>query len=200
MCSAFSWHQEPILEIGSFHGIFGLEFRACAGNCKSTKWENAFIAFSTNNMRWKPNLTVAAVIERDGRFLTVEEQTADGLMLNQPAGHLERGETLTAAVIREVMEESAHPFTPAFLVGVYHWPDRDKDVTYLRFAFGGSAGTAIAGRALDHGIARALWLSRDELAAARLRHRSPYVLACVDDYLAGRRFPLDLVRHFEDAR
>jgi 8-oxo-dGTP pyrophosphatase MutT (NUDIX family) len=150
-------------------------------------------------MRWKPNVTVAAVAERGGRFLIVEEQTAGGLMLNQPAGHLEQGETLAEAVRREALEETAHPFTPDFLVGVYHWPDQDKDITYLRFAFGGSAGAAIAGRALDEGIVRALWMSRDELAAARPRHRSPYVLACVDDYLAGRRFPLDLVRNFEGA-
>lgn len=157
-------------------------------------------AYPAKNMRWKPNLTVAAVIERDGRFLTVEEQSADGLMLNQPAGHLERGETLIEAVAREVMEESAHAFTPGFLIGVYHWPDVARDVTYLRFAFGGSAGEAVAGRALDQGIERVLWLSREELAAARSRHRSPYVLACVDDYLAGRRFALDLLRHFGDLR
>ncbi len=154
---------------------------------------------SNNNMRWKPNVTVAAVIERGGRFLLVEEHTPYGLMLNQPAGHLERGETLAQAAEREVMEETAHPFTPEFLVGVYHWPDQGTDTTYLRFAFGGGAGAALAGRALDQGIVRALWLSRDELAAERSRHRSPYVLACVDDYLAGRRFPLALVRHFGDA-
>lgn len=148
-------------------------------------------------MRWKPNVTVAAVIERDGRFLIIEEQTEGGLMLNQPAGHLERGESLTAAVVREVREEAAHPFAPEFLVGIYHWPDAGSDITYLRFAFGGTAGIAIAGRALDQGIVRVLWLSRAELAQARARHRSPYVLACVDDYLAGRRVALDLVRHYE---
>jgi 8-oxo-dGTP pyrophosphatase MutT (NUDIX family) len=96
-------------------------------------------------MRWKPNVTVAAVIERDGRFLIIEEQTEGGLMLNQPAGHLERGESLTAAVVREVREEAAHPFAPEFLVGIYHWPDAGSDITYLRFAFGGTAGIAIAG-------------------------------------------------------
>ena len=147
-------------------------------------------------MRWKPNLTVAAVIERDGRFLIVEERTEDGLMLNQPAGHLERGETLAQAVTREVLEESAYSFTPEFIVGVYHWPNEAADVTYMRFAFGGTAGMRTEGRALDAGIMRALWMSRDELAASQERHRSPYVLACVDDYLAGRHFPLDLVRHF----
>jgi len=147
-------------------------------------------------MRWKPNVTVAAVVEQDGRFLLIEEQTEDGLMLNQPAGHLERGESLPAAAAREALEESAHPFTPEYLIGIYHWPDESKDVTYMRFAFGGALGAPLAGRALDVGIVRTVWLSRDEIAASRARHRSPYVLACVDDYLAGRRFPLDLVRHF----
>jgi len=147
-------------------------------------------------MRWKPNVTVAAVIERDGRFLLIEEQAEDGLRLNQPAGHLERGETLLEAVARETLEESAHAFAPRFLVGVYHWPNEPKDVTYMRFAFGGELGATQAGRVLDTGIVRTVWMSRDEVAASRDRHRSPYVLACVDDYLAGRRFPLDLVRHF----
>ena len=147
-------------------------------------------------MRFKPNVTVAAVIEQGGRFLLIEEQADDGLKLNQPAGHLERGETLVSAVAREALEEAARPFTPEFLVGIYHWPNQPKDVTYMRFAFGGTAGEEIAGRALDTGILRTVWMSRDEVAASRERHRSPYVLACVDDYLAGRRFPLDLVRHF----
>lgn len=150
-------------------------------------------------MRWKPNVTVAAVIEREGRFLMIEEETEGGRMLNQPAGHLEQGETLAQAVAREVLEESAHPFTPEYLVGIYHWPNEVGGTTYMRFAFGGVAGAAIAGRVLDAGIVRAFWISRDEIAASRARHRSPYVLACVDDYLAGRRFPLDLVRHFGGA-
>ena len=147
-------------------------------------------------MRFKPNVTVAAVIEQDGKFLLIEENIEGRLMLNQPAGHLERGETLAQAVAREALEESAHPFTPQFLVGVYHWPNEPKDVTYLRFAFGGAAGPQQAGRVLDTGIVRTLWMTREEVAASRARHRSPYVLACVDDYLAGRRFPLELVRNF----
>ena len=147
-------------------------------------------------MRFKPNVTVAAVIERDGRFLLIEEESEGELKLNQPAGHLERGETLVQAVAREALEESAHPFTPQFLVGIYHWPNEPRDITYMRFAFGGAVGEAVAGQKLDAGIVRTLWLTRDEVAVSQARHRSPYVLACVDDYLAGRRFPLDLVRHF----
>ena len=147
-------------------------------------------------MRWKPNVTVAAVIERDGKFLLIEEHTDEGLMLNQPAGHLERGETLAAAAAREALEESAHPFTPDFLVGVYYWPNERQDITYMRFAFGGTVQEQIPGRALDTGIVRTVWMSRDEVAASRARHRSPYVLTCVDDHLAGRRFPLDLVRNY----
>ena len=147
-------------------------------------------------MRFKPNVTVAAVIERAGRFLLIEEESEGELKLNQPAGHLERGETLVQAAAREALEESAHPFTPEFLVGIYHWPNKPRDITYMRFAFGGAAGEALAGQQLDTGIVRTLWLTRDEVAASQARHRSPYVLACVDDYLAGRRFPLDLVRHF----
>jgi len=147
-------------------------------------------------MRWKPNVTVAAVIERDGKFLLVEEQTDTGLMLNQPAGHLERGETLVAAVAREALEETARPFTPSFLVGIYQWPDPAQEVTYMRFAFCGSAGEPAPGRALDSGIVRTLWMTRDEIFASRVRHRSAYVLACVDDYLAGQRHPLGLLRHY----
>jgi len=148
------------------------------------------------HMRFKPNVTVAAIIEQGGKFLLVEEEIDGVLMLNQPAGHLERGETLAQAVAREALEESAHPFTPQFLVGIYHWPNEPKDITYLRFAFGGSAAALVAGRALDAGIVRTVWMTREEVAASAARHRSPYVLACVDDYLAGRRFPLELVRHF----
>jgi 8-oxo-dGTP pyrophosphatase MutT (NUDIX family) len=147
-------------------------------------------------MRWKPNVTVAAVIERDGKFLLVEEETDAGLMLNQPAGHLERGETLVAAVAREAIEETARSFTPEFLVGIYQWPDPAQDVTYMRFAFCGRVGEPEPGRALDTGIVRTLWMSRDEIHASRARHRSAYVLACVDDYLAGQRHPLGLLQHY----
>jgi 8-oxo-dGTP pyrophosphatase MutT (NUDIX family) len=145
---------------------------------------------------WKPSVTVAAIIERDGRFLLIEEHTSEGVRLNQPAGHLDPHESLEQAVVREVMEESAHDFTPHALVGMYlsryRSTRRGTDVTYLRFTFCGEAGAAYD-RPLDTGIIRTLWMTRDEMAACQERHRSPIVLQGVDDYLAGKRTPLDLL-------
>lgn len=146
--------------------------------------------------RWKPNVTVAAVIEQDGRFLLVEEQTADGLRFNQPAGHLDQGESLIAAVIREAREETAHHFVPESLVGIYQYPRPQGDITYLRFAFAGRATGFDPDLVLDTGIVRALWLTYDEILACRERHRSQMVLACIDDYRAGQRYALDLIHHF----
>ena len=146
---------------------------------------------------WKPNVTVAAVVAREDRFLLVEEETVDGLRFNQPAGHLEPNESLVDAAARETLEETAHPFAPGWLVGIYQWSRPDGELTYLRFAFGGQAGECVAGRALDTGIIRALWLTREEIVACRPRHRSPLVLQCVDDYLSGRRVPLDVLRHYD---
>lgn len=144
---------------------------------------------------WKPAATVAAVVERAGRFLLVEEHTSDGLRINQPAGHLDPGETLAQACARETLEETAHQFTPTQLVGVYLWRNGAHAGvnTYLRFAFAGTLGEELAGRALDTGIVRALWLTADELAARAAQHRSPLVMRCVDDYLRGQRYPLDLI-------
>lgn len=144
---------------------------------------------------WKPSVTVAAIIERDQQFLLVEEETSDGIRFNQPAGHLDPGESLVEAVAREALEETAHEFTPESLVGVYmsrYKSNRtNEDVTYLRFTFAGTLGVA-HDRPLDEGILRTVWMSRDELVACRDKHRSPLVLQCVDDYLAGRRYPLSL--------
>lgn len=146
---------------------------------------------------WRPSVTVAAVIERHGRFLLVEEETAEGVRLNQPAGHLDAGETLLAAVARETLEETAWAFTPTNLLGVYLWraepPPVGNGVTYLRFAFRGELGRFDAARPLDDGILRTLWLTPAEIAARAVQHRSPLVQRCIDDYLAGRNFPLELL-------
>jgi 8-oxo-dGTP pyrophosphatase MutT (NUDIX family) len=153
---------------------------------------------STPALRWKPSVTVAAIVEHGGRFLIVEEETSEGLRLNNPAGHLDPGESLQQAVVREVLEETARAFTPTALVGVYltrfHRPATGDDVTYLRVAFRGTVGEALPGRALDHGIVRTLWLTPDELRASAARHRSPLVLRCMEDHLAGRAYPLELLQ------
>ena len=149
------------------------------------------------NRVWKPNVTVAALIEREGRFLLVEEETENGLRFNQPAGHLDEGESLLAACAREALEETAWNFTPTALVGVYQWQRPQGDITYLRFAFCGELGAHEAGRVLDSGILRAVWMTPDEIRASADRHRSPLVWQCVSDWLAGRRFPLELIRHYD---
>jgi 8-oxo-dGTP pyrophosphatase MutT (NUDIX family) len=139
------------------------------------------------------SVTVAAVIEREGRFLFVEEQTEDGVRINQPAGHLEPCESVAAGAVRETLEETAYDFHPTALVGVYRWRRPPKDLTYVRFAFCGTAGAHHADRRLDDGILRALWLTPGELRACAASHRSPLVLRCLEDYLAGQRFPLELL-------
>lgn len=146
-------------------------------------------------MIWKPHATVAAIIEQDGRFLLVEEETAEGIQLNQPAGHVENGESLLEAVVREAREETAYRFTPRSLLGVYHWRHPLKDITYLRFAFIGQADDHQPDQALDEGIIRAIWLTPDEIRASQAIHRSPQVLACVEHYLAGQCFPLHVITH-----
>jgi 8-oxo-dGTP pyrophosphatase MutT (NUDIX family) len=142
---------------------------------------------------WKPSVTVAAVIERGGKFLLVEEKADGRQVLNQPAGHLDPGESLVQACAREVLEETAHRFTPERLVGIYRWHYAAKDVTFLRFAFAGRLDGADAGRALDKEIVRLHWLTRDEVAERAAQHRSPLVMRCVEDYLAGRHFPLEVL-------
>ena len=149
------------------------------------------------NRIWKPNVTVAALIEREGRFLLVEEETEDGLRFNQPAGHLDHGESLVAACARETLEETAWVFRPTALVGIYLCPRPLSDISYLRFAFSGELGVHEEFRTLDTGIQRAVWMTADEIQATAQRHRSPLVWQGVTDYLAGRRFPLTLVRHYD---
>ncbi len=147
--------------------------------------------------RWKPSVTVAAIIERDGRYLLVEEHTPEGLRLNNPAGHLDPGESPVDGCRREALEETTHAFEPTGLVGIYlsrfQRPASGEDITYVRFAFCGTLGDAVAGRSLDHGIVRTVWLTPDEVRASRDRHRSPLVLQCMEDHLAGRRYPLELI-------
>jgi 8-oxo-dGTP pyrophosphatase MutT (NUDIX family) len=146
---------------------------------------------------WKPSVTVAAVICQDDRFLMVEEESADGIRLNQPAGHLDEGESLIDAVVRETREETAYAFTPDALIGMYMSRSVSStraglDATYLRFAFTGKLGEQ-SNAPLDTGIIRTLWMSRAELAACTEKHRSPLVLQCIDDYIRGQRAPLDLL-------
>ena len=148
-------------------------------------------------MIWKPNVVVAAIIERDGKFLLVEEMAEGQLVLNQPAGHLDEGESLLQAVVRETLEETAWHFTPESLLGVYRWQHPSKGVTYLRFAFTGRVTHHDDGRALDHDIVRALWLSPEEIRAEHARHRSPQVQRCLNDYLAGQRYSLDLLKDLQ---
>ena len=147
-------------------------------------------------MIWKPNVTVAAVIERDGKFLLVEEETDDGVRYNQPAGHLECREALSDAVIRETLEETGYNFAPTYLVGIYNWRNEARDVTYLRFAFAGEITGHDPGRTLDHGIIAAHWLPVDEIRALETRHRSPLILRCIEDWQAGKHYPLELITHY----
>jgi len=146
-------------------------------------------------MEWLAHSTVAAVIEHDGRYLMVEEMTRGGLQVfNQPAGHLEEGESLIQAVMRETREETAWRFEPEGLVGIYRWQVPPDGATYLRFCFHGRCHAHDPDQALDQGILRALWLTREALASGDpMRLRSPMVLRCIDDYLAGPNYPLSLL-------
>jgi 8-oxo-dGTP pyrophosphatase MutT (NUDIX family) len=141
----------------------------------------------------RPAITVAAVVERDGRFLLVEEETRAGRKLNQPAGHLESGESISAGAARETLEETGWRVNPTHLVGIYTWSAGDNGSTFVRFAFAAAAEAHDDARPLDHGIVQALWLSYEELVARRAEHRSPLVLRCVDDFRAGRRWPTALI-------
>jgi 8-oxo-dGTP pyrophosphatase MutT (NUDIX family) len=157
---------------------------------------------------WTPSVTVAAVIERDGRYLFVEEEVGGRVVLNQPAGHWEPGETLVAACARETLEETGYEVVPTALVGVYRWhlPDGRQrgdatgaasGVTFLRFTFAGELVGWDPERPLDHEIRRVLWLDPDAPAAEASRHRSPLVARCIADHRAGRRFPLEALVHVE---
>jgi 8-oxo-dGTP pyrophosphatase MutT (NUDIX family) len=146
-------------------------------------------------MIWKPNVTVAAVIEQDGKYLLVEERTAGGKLFNQPAGHWEPDESIIQGAIRETLEETGYTFVPQWLLGIYRWHSRANDVIYLRFAFAGSVAGYDPERTLDDGILRAAWFSLDEIRASIPRHRSPLVMQCIEDHLAGKHYPLDILTH-----
>ena len=141
----------------------------------------------------RPAVTVAAVVERDGAFLLVRERTRRGLRLNQPAGHLESGESLPDGTARETLEEAAWHVEPFALVGIYRWQAPDNGATFVRFAYAARPLLHEPDRKLDAEIVDALWLTYDEIVARRDEHRSPLVLRCIDDYRAGRRWPLRAV-------
>jgi len=141
-------------------------------------------------LSFSPDVTVAAIVERDDRFLMVDEMVSGALVLNQPAGHLEADESLFAAVVRETLEETAWHFVPQALSGIYLWRNPANHRTFLRFAFVGRCDIHHPGRPLDEGIRRAVWMTRDEILAESNRLRSPMVMQCIDDFYAGKRFPL----------
>jgi len=144
--------------------------------------------------RWQPHVTVAAIIEKDARFLLVEECINGQLLLNQPAGHWENGETLIDAISRETLEETAWHFKPEYLVGIYQWqPPEQPQSTFLRFAFAGSLSGFEEDRELDSPITRTLWYKHQEIKESQDRHRSPQLLRCVEDYLKGKRYPLQVL-------
>jgi 8-oxo-dGTP pyrophosphatase MutT (NUDIX family) len=147
-------------------------------------------------MVWKPNVTVAAVIELNGKFLLVEEETSQGVRFNQPAGHLEAHESILDAVAREALEESAYNFVPQHLLGIYRWHSDESDTTFLRFAFTGAIAGHEADRKLDIGILQAVWMTPDEIRSTQKQHRSPLILRCVEDYLNDKRYPLELLVHY----
>ena len=144
-------------------------------------------------MHWKPDITVAAVVERNGRFLIVEERIGRRRVFNQPAGHVEHGEDLLGAVVRETLEETAWHFEPRWLLGVYRWRATRSAHGTLRFAFTGHLIRHEAQRELDSPVLAVHWLTRPELLARARALRTPLVMQCVDDYLAGRRLPLSAV-------
>ncbi len=149
-------------------------------------------------MIWKPHVTVAAIIECDGRFLLVEEEADGRRVFNNPAGHLEQGESLHAAVVREVLEETAHHFAPAALVGIYQWRNPANGESFVRATYCGPPGED-AGSPLDPDILARHWLTLDEIRALDGRLRSPLVLKGIEDYLAGIRYPLSVLTTVCDA-
>lgn len=146
-------------------------------------------------MRWLAHVTVATIVEDQGRFLLVEEMSADKKQVfNQPAGHLEANETLLEAAVRETLEETGWDVELSAVTGIYLYTAPSNGVTYQRVCFAARPVRHHPERALDDGILGARWMTREELAAQSGRWRSHLVLRCIDDYLEGERFPLALIR------
>jgi 8-oxo-dGTP pyrophosphatase MutT (NUDIX family) len=146
-------------------------------------------------MTWSAHVVVASIVERDGKFLLVEEDIEGARVLNQPAGHWEAGETLIEAARREALEETGWDVEPSAVLGIYEFKPPELEYTFLRVAFISQALKHHPERALDHGIAAAVWLTHGELLARAGQHRGPAVMRCVDDYLSGQRYPLSLIAH-----
>jgi 8-oxo-dGTP pyrophosphatase MutT (NUDIX family) len=176
--------------------LTGLPKAASLRQFPPTHGKIALIVKENMSRIWKPAITVAAIVEKNGHFLLVEEQTEDGIRYNQPAGHLEPGETLEQAVVRETLEETAYNFTPTALLGIYllHYQTSGQIPTrsYLRFAFVGNLGKHYD-QPLDDGILRTVWMTKEEIIACRESHRSPLLIQCVEDFLQGQRAPLSLL-------
>lgn len=145
-----------------------------------------------NIASWPPEITVAAVIERDNKFLLVEEESDGRIVLNQPAGHLDPGESLATAAQRETLEETGWNFTPTKIIGIYFYQSKQSGTTYMRTCFSGTLGTHTE-QPLDKGIIRTVWLTREEIITQENKLRSPMVLKCIDDYLAKKSYPLELI-------
>ena len=146
-------------------------------------------------MSWHAHVTVAAVIEDNDRFLMIEEKAAGKNVFNQPAGHLEKDESLVDAVIREVLEETARDFKPRHVIGIYLYPSQENGVTYLRVCFSGEVSDELPERELDKEIIRTTWMSREQVLERSDRLRSPLVIDCIEDYLDGKKYPLDILSH-----
>jgi 8-oxo-dGTP pyrophosphatase MutT (NUDIX family) len=149
------------------------------------------------DISWKPHVTVAAVAEKQGRFLLVQERDAGKRVINQPAGHLEDGESLLAAVQREVLEETAWRFEPRAIIGIYRWCHPTTGITFLRFTFAGTLLEHDPARSLDPDIEQVVWLSDAAIRMQQDSLRSPLVLRSIDDYLAGKSWPLAMLVDLE---
>ncbi len=145
---------------------------------------------------WKPHVVAATVVERDGRFLFVEEDIEGARVLNQPAGHLDPGETLIEAAVRETLEETAWHVTVTSLIGVYLMDTEIEGKSFLRFCFAATPNHHETTRALDKEIVTTHWLTPDQLRTTTIRHRSPLVALAIADYQADHRYPLALLHAF----